>query len=140
MNRFIVLYHPLVPISHRDRIVSPVHHPCVQHDREQTAPFEYFRQDHGRPGPVDPERKADHDGPLCDALAHCRHVVSPTPVVRVAGKGCVFGAAGQKLFKRNLTRLTGRGEHHGHKVIGSGRPSTGIDGLLLLPSSENSYF
>lgn len=140
MNGVIVLYDPLVPISHRDRIVSPVHHPCVQHDREQTAAFEYFRQDHGRPGPVDPERKADHDGPLCDALAHCRHVVSPTPVVRVAGKGCVFGAAGQKLFKRNLTRLTGRREHHGHKVIGSGRPSTGVDGLLLLPSSENSYF
>ena len=103
MNRFIVLYDPLVSVSHRDSIVSPVHHPRVQHDREQTPALEVFRQDHGRPGPVDPERKADHDGPLRDALAHCRHVVSQTLVVRVAGKGCVFGAAGQKLFKRNLT-------------------------------------
>ena len=140
MNIVIVLYHPLVSVSHRDSIVSTVHHPRVQHDREQTAPFEYFRQDHGRPGPVDPERKADHGGPLYDALAYRRHVVSPPPVVCVSGKGCVFGAAGQKLFKRNLTRLTGRGEHHGHKVIGSGRSSTGVDGLLLLPTSENSYF
>jgi len=33
-------------MSHRDRVVPPVHHARVHNDREQAPPLEYFRQIH----------------------------------------------------------------------------------------------
>lgn len=33
-------------MSHSDRVVSPVHHPRVQHYREQAPALEDFRQSH----------------------------------------------------------------------------------------------
>jgi hypothetical protein len=140
MDRFVILYDPLVPVSHRDRVVTPVHHPCVKHDREQAPALEVFRQDHGRLGAVHTEREGGHHGPLGDALTHGRHVVRPARVVGVAGQCHVLRAAGQKLFERHLTRLARRGEHHGHEIICTGRPSTGVDGLLLLPPCENFFY
>jgi hypothetical protein len=47
MNSFVVLYEPFVTVPHSNRVVPPVHHPRVQHDREQTPPFKDFRQNHG---------------------------------------------------------------------------------------------
>ena len=140
MDRFVILYHPLVTVSHRDCVVTPVHHPRVKHDREQVPPLEGFRQDHGRLGAVHTKREGGDDRPLGHALTHRRHIVRPARVVRVAGECHVLRAARQELLERHLTRLAGRGEHHGHKVICTDRPTTGVDGLLLLPPRENLFY
>jgi hypothetical protein len=140
MNRVIVLYHPLVSVSHCDRIVSPVHHPSVQNDCEQAPTLKYFRQDYGRLGSVDSKREGGHDGPFRDALAHGRHVVRSARVVRVARQCRVFRAARHELFERHLTGLARCGEHHRHKVVSAGGPPTGVDRLLLLPPCENFFY
>jgi hypothetical protein len=127
-------------MSHRDRIVSPVHHPCVKHDCEQVPALKGFRQDHGRLGAVHAKREGGHDRPLGHALAHGRNVVGPARVVRVAGQRHVLRAARHELLERHLTRLARRGEHHRHKVIRTDRPPTGVDGLLLLPPRENFFY
>ena len=90
MDCFVILYDPLVPVSHRDCVVSPVHHPRVQDDCKQVPALEGFRQDHSRLGSVDAKRERRHNGPLRDALAHGRHVVRPARVVCVASQCRVF--------------------------------------------------
>ncbi len=140
MNSFIILYNPFVPVSHCDRIVSPVHHPRMKHNREQFSFFKNFRENDCGFRTVHSERESRDYRPLDDPLADRRHAVRLPAIIRVPGEGGVFLSTTHEFTESHLLRRAYSWKHYRNKIIRPYRLSTRVHSLLCLTTCENSFY